>query len=257
MVLVGLMLSYGSNASAAIILADGLVHNFPPETALDSITILDGPGGTTTTVNVLAGGLINGGITSRDSGAINVSGGSLADRMIVGFAGGTGTANISGGIIPRIDIQGTATATMTGGTIDTGLIASSFAVVPAAQGAMTITGGTIIGHVRPLQESTLRIEGGSFTTSLMVPAGSSHLTLVGTGFNLPFGDYFAGGPLNGINLIGTLADGSPLNVANANVVESATFTLAPANVVPEPSTCLIWTALGLAGIGARRRRQRA
>ena len=39
--------------------------------------------------------------------------------------------------------------------------------------------------------------------------------------------------------------------------DSTAFTIATPQAVPEPGTFAIWTALGIAGIGARRRRAKA
>ncbi len=252
--IMGFLLIYIETASADLILNDGNVHNFPPLTASETVVVQDGPGGNPTTVNLSDTGLITGLLIGQENSEINITGGSVVDRVIIGGASGAGTADISGGTIGRLETHGTSIAIMTGGTIAANTNISG-AVTTATDSTLTITGGIINGALRARQNSTLNIEGGNYSAESISSAEDSNITILGSVFNLPFGSYDADSVIGygkpSFNLTGILADGSVLNT-RVSTQHNAKLTLLP---VPEPSLGLLLgiSLVGLVGVGAVRK----
>ncbi len=88
------LLIYCETASANLVLNDGGVHNFPPLTASETVVVTNSPDGNPTTVNLGEGGLITGLLIGQENSEINITGGSVVGRVIIGGASGAGTADI-------------------------------------------------------------------------------------------------------------------------------------------------------------------
>ena len=106
---------------------------------------------------------------------------------------------------------------------------------------MDFRGGIIESDMQAGISGSLRITGGTINGSLLA-FDQSIITVVGSGFNFPFGDVV---PASG-TLTGTLLDGTPIAVPFGRA-STATITL-----VPEPSPALL-LAVGLLALGAARR----
>ena len=124
--------------------------------------------------------------------------------------------------------------------------------------ANLLSGSVIGGSLAANEDSTVNVSGGTIEDDLQT-YDSSTVTVFGTGFNVGYGVYADGDPLDGATLTGTLADGTDFNNL-VKIYHSATVTLAApvggGAVVPEPSSMAMFGigALGLF-VYSRRRRQ--
>jgi hypothetical protein len=162
--LIGLALA---SPAAAVTFADGAVHvidssnSFP----LESAVVDDGPGPTTTTVNLVTGGEIapqgGSGLEAFGTSQVNVSGGSLG-----GFLVATDDSQVS--------ISATGTA-------------NTFGIQATGRAHVTLSDGRVGQIGGPLTALDLAL-----------------IEIVGSGFNLPLGDIVAlSGMLTGVLADGT------------------------------------------------------
>lgn len=192
----------------------------------------------------LAGGLSYG-LAAYDQASILLSGGLMdsfgsgiqlfgSSSLQVGAGGGPGVSAeesssvwIHGGYVDGfVSVQDDATALISGGQIGSGggsLVSSS------GNGVVTITGGFFYSNLNATSGGTIRIVGSDFAV------GGAPVGL---------------GPLSGsfgLELTGTLADGTSLFIEQFQQSGGGTIVL-----VPEPSTALL-LAGGLAALAVRRR----
>ena len=198
------------------------------------------------TVNIFAGTVgdefySGGGYSSStvSSTTVNISGGTLGNNF---RAGGSGTVNISGGTFGNVF-----------GAFD--------------ESTVNISGGMLSNFFDVGDASTVNISGGMFGNvfgSVFAAIDESTVNISGGAFNVAYGDYTANDWVNGSSLVGTLADGTPID-ARFSLVDNATLTLSPSSVVPEPPSSVVPEpsslaifgigALGLVAGGVRRRKQ--
>ena len=276
--------------AGAILFDDGLLHRIDAADSFPSegVIVRDGPGGATTTVQVLAGGQVgtsvSEGLDAFENSAVIVSGDTVFDL----FALDAARIEITGGEIQSGVGNGTncvgicSPAMEISGGVLHGTLSSS------RNGSLTISGGEMLRSVRVEGFSVLTLSGGAIFGSASLPAlqvsGNGVATVAGGAFHGDIrgdsgarlrisggeldGDLFAQGissmtiagssfnrPLGELSetegsLSGILADGTPFSVDFARGA-TATITL-----VPEPSSALLLVA-GLAGLGAIRKRSQS
>jgi hypothetical protein len=226
----------------------------------------DGPGGTKTTVNLLAGAAIELIVAARDHSLINMYDGSVGtllrardystvimnDGSVGGYAEAAeyGSLSIYGGVIQG-GIQNTSlnnhgTVNIYGGSIGVGPVDSR------ARYTSTINmyGGSMPRNFYAYNNSTVNIYGGSIGHE-MLAYDSSTVNIYGTAFNYAYGSI---GDLSGI-LTGTLATGDPINLIFWRAGLGATINLIEqAPVVPVPGAVLLG-AIGLSFAGWRLKRR--
>ena len=220
---------------------DGLVHIIDANNSFpfESVIVQDGPGSTNTTVNLVSGGLIGGGLTAIDGSQIEMSGGRIEfslralDRAHISITGGVVannletsndvTAEISGGTVGgefAIGVSpGSAAVEITGGQFGGALTCLGSSVVDIREGEfaarvgsfenslLTIYGGVFRGALEARESSTLNVWGGTFESGFLLSVDAATLTIFGSGFNFPLGDITA---FSG-TLTGVLANGTPIN----------------------------------------------
>ena len=104
----------------AVTFADGLVHVIDASNSypLESVTVLDGPGDSTTRVNLVPGGQVatsgGGALVARERSVVDVSGGTIG-----GFLSYTDSSSgaISGGTMNSLHLHQSASAVLSGGTM--------------------------------------------------------------------------------------------------------------------------------------------
>ena len=212
-------------ASLAVSFNDGAHHvidgasSFP----FEGVDVLDGPGATTTSADLVAGGSIgtsipSGSFTAYDSSSIAVTGGTVNghvqgfdcstisvsggtsnqvradDGAIANFAGGTafavrsgpgGTANVSGGTLTNVGSALSGVVHITGGTILGELAAEG-------PGWITMSGGSVADGVRVNGSGRITISGGSVSGQILAEEASGARIFL-TGGNI-LGDLLALGP---------------------------------------------------------------
>lgn len=177
-----LMLQFATAARAGAIFDDGLVHDISDNSfAGCMVDVRSGPGGTTTTLNVLPGAVIDSGAdatalntSTGEHSAINISGGSI-NGIVAGFVGQTaGPHTISGGNIHGGKwslVLREGTYSLTGGMI-TGQIAGWF-----RQNAVVELDGTTLdgdGAALITDNAQLRIHSGLLRSVNFYAITASH-----------------------------------------------------------------------------------
>ncbi|MEM1026637.1 MAG: hypothetical protein AAGJ38_00975 [Planctomycetota bacterium] len=259
--------------ASPLVLDNGGVNDFPPITLVgtEQVDILDGPGGATTTMNLLDGGSANtvvlfensvlnisGGTMQRveagDSAFVNMTGGFLGDNIILRD---DAQAHVSGGSLFDFVPRGNSVATLSGDA----LVRRNFSAVEMSRGE--ISGGTIGGDVLSRDDAIvlmsggrvddriaaslggdMRVTGGTWGGVLRV-FGGSNITLFGD-FNFEHGIYTDDSLLDDALITGTLADGSLVSNI-ANISNTGTITLA---AIPEPG-CVALIGVGVLSLGMR------
>ncbi len=227
-----------ASASRAITFADGLTHIV--DSAYAWITVEDGPGAATTTVNLVDGAAILTDCVAIHSSVLNMSGGAVADELraihnsVLSFSGG------DVGFVVRARDE--ATMYVSGGEVGGYVILEDSA-------QLEMTGGSARAALQSHGDSIATIRGGVFREAIQAYDAST-VFIAGSGFEVdgnpvPYGDLTA---LSGI-LTGTLASGEPLDLwfGQGGGTYTGTITL-----IPEPATGLLFGA-GLAGLALRRR----
>jgi hypothetical protein len=107
--------------------------------------------------------------------------------------------------------------------------------------SLTMTGGSIDQHLHTRDSTSVVITGGDVGPSLTA-AELATIEIYGSGFNFPLGDL----PVGSAQLTGLLADGTPIDTIYGRG-ENARITL-----IPEPSTVAL-LGLGFIVLGRRRR----
>jgi len=164
--------------AGAVTFDDGLVHvidaanSFP----FDRVEVRDGPGGATTTVEILPGGQIgtdgiDGGLNALGSSVVNMSGGSIEWSAV--FIRSNSVFNMSDGAIDNaLHVQDFTEVTISGGEIRSNLVAIT-------ESQLTVSGGEIRGYVRARSESEVMVSGGMIGNgSLSVEGDGSSLTTI-------------------------------------------------------------------------------
>jgi hypothetical protein len=213
-------------ANAVIVFDNGAV-NVINGVETDSIAVLDGPGGATTTLIVEAPADLAERVAAHQSSFVRINGGTLQKNL-----DGHGFANVEihAGSISYIQAFDAATIEMFGGAV-----AGNAQV--ASAGKLFMRGGTIGGEIRPF------IFG--------------QVTIYGTSFSVPFGTYDASdSPMFGVT--GTLVSGAPFD-NDIWIADSATVTFVREPSLPALSAVsmsLLAAAMGLLAVDRIRRAER-
>lgn len=159
------------------------------------------------------------------------------DDLVIVF-GNENVSMVSGGLIGSyLNIRDTANFEMDGGTVQSYIWAESSAT-------FTMRGGTVAENILADGTSTVNIYGGSFSVLALDDRGT--INIYGTNLQ----PYEAG-------VIGTLADGTPLNAGVVEYFGNSGVTLNLINV-PEPSTFFLMgfgvTALVIRAVWLPKRR---
>lgn len=250
-----------SQATALIEWNDGNTYNVDWQIPEGVRVDYEAPG-METTVNLLNGGQINGGLLAYEDSHINVSGGSVSGLTARGnsqidFSAGSisqhlnayGNSHIvfSGGWIgEQLNANGDSQIEMSGGAVNA-------AIEVTDGGQVEIYGGAVGDYIRAMDSGQIFFSGGSVAGDLIAD-DFGVLTIYGSAFAIdsqPFGYGELASILGGDSwdestrhLSGTLANGNQLN-ANFYIGHEGSIVL-----VPEPATLFL---LGLGGLILRRK----
>ena len=132
-------LAWATSPALGITFDDGLLHVIDASNSFpfEDVFVRDGPGGATTTVNVLegadVGSFVDGDLVAFDSSVVNMSSGSAASDL---FAQGNSSVNLMGGTVRRtLAVFNSATIVFSGGDVGN--------VVAADDATLTVTGGSV------------------------------------------------------------------------------------------------------------------
>ena len=238
--------------AGAVTFDDGQVHvidaanSFP----FDSVYVLDGPGGVTTTVEVFTGGQIGGpgigdGIESFGNSVINMHDGTVGAGNGVRLHDNS-VFNMSGGAISPsgIVVSNNAAVTVSGGTVETNvrtLDNSTFQLMGGVlrgnlnvSSSANISGGTVLGElIANTPTSQLEVSGGAF--------GDGVRSLVSVGSVNISGGTFSGELVLGGNTVLYVLGGTFLGqmsaLANSAVtIEGSSFNLPFGEVLQSSGT---------------------
>ena len=237
----GMLLACVPVSASVLTLDDGATHNLNYAVAEDDVKVYN-----STTANLLTGGTIEDDLWAFEDSTVNVTGGTIEDDL---FATDDSTVTITGGSIGSNLLAWSASmVNVSGGTIGSDLDGYDNSMV-------TVSGGLIGRDLYATNNSKVNVSGGEIERNMWARE-TSEVTVFGIGFNFGYGDYFDQGPLDGVTLTGTLANGVAFNNL-VMITDAATVTLAaPATaVVPEPASIAMFGigALGLFGYSRRRR----
>ena len=209
-------------ASAADVFDDGGTHDV--DYALTSTSFVqDGPGGAQVHGGGRAGASV-GSIEAEDSSVLNLFLGAIVGFLDYQFSS---SGSICGGTIQQLDVTGTSSVEVSGGSFSNGsggplratggtliLQAGSFENTAGSTALLLggdvieMRGGTVVNGTVDIGAGDVTISGGSIGSNQINSVSGGTLTLVGSAFNLPFGPI--AGLYNG-PLTGTLADGTALS----------------------------------------------
>ncbi|MEQ8663810.1 MAG: hypothetical protein RLW62_23575, partial [Gammaproteobacteria bacterium] len=241
-----------AHAAAAVDYADGAVNTIdaPLLAGAGGARVFDGPGATTTTLNLLDGAVVNG-LDAFDGSLVNIFDGATVSTDL--NARDTSTVNILGGTLLNADVLDDASLTVNGGTFTgsggraigafgnaavtitdmsvTG--APTFALLGTNSARIDLIGGAVNGEVRMEGDAAIDISGGSGIAALTATAQST-ITLFGPAFSLGgLGAVSLAVPFvidddtwNGQLLSGTLADGSSISADIFNGISGSQIVLA-------------------------------
>lgn len=263
------MLTTAQQALADITYSDGGIYNISTSMPVGTINVTNG-----TTLNVLSGASLTSSsyfiITANYNSPVNIYGGNMAgpfglyilDSPLNIYGGtitsdqgisvsGGGTTNIYGGTIMGdfgISAGGSSPVNIYGGTIAT---TGQYAVQAINSEQINIYGGNIssnggsgIAIEADGTGSIVNVYGGKINGSIQLLSGA--VDIFGSGFNYGYGQV---GATSG-TLIGTLADGTPIDVTFSN--NEGEIILSPTST-PLPAAAYLF-ASGLIGIVVLRRK---
>ncbi len=151
----------------------------------------------------------------------------------------TSTMNVRGGIIyNNLIADDLSTANIYGGWFDMNVRGKDFSTI-------NLFGGHVEDTLEASDSATMNVFGGEFYG--IRAGGNSDFTVVGSGFNFPYGAITE----NSGRLTGTLANGDPIDAA-FDIYGNASIVLAAAE--PSSVALLATAAFGLVGCAWRRRR---
>ncbi len=263
---------------ADITYSDGGIHNISTSMTVDSITVANG-----STLNVLSGGSITAATDSSENiiltfgnSPVNIYGGTITSN--VGIESSGSPLNMYGGTITScfgISVINSSSVNMYGGTITTPTGASGGYGISAFSGPVNIYGGTIISNggfaISANNSAQTNIFGGIISSNggwaiqsygmgsmvnvyggqingTILPQSSGVVDIFGSGFNYGYGQI---GATSG-TLTGTLADGTPIDVAFDN--DGGQIILS-ANPTPIPASAYLFGSGLLGLIGIRKKMQ--
>lgn len=270
-----------AHGAAAVDYDDGGVNNVdePLLGGAAGARVFDGPGGATTTLNLLDGAVVNGvevfdgslvnmfsgatvsaDVNVRDDGTMNLFGGSLLNADVLDDA----RLNVSGGTFTgnggrAIGTFGNAALTITDVTLSGN---PTFALLASGNSTIDVIGGAINGEVRANDDTVVDVLGGSGIDAVTATTRGT-VTLFGSAFSLgALGPVSLATPFvigddtyNGQLLSGVLADGSAISAEIFNGVSGSQIVLAAAPIPLPAAAWLLGPALvGLLGRAHRRRR---
>jgi hypothetical protein len=259
------LLLVASTVRATILINDGAVNTIDTDLG-DGVSIFDGPGGTTTTVNLVNGGVVHDRLIGNENSEINVSGGGTLQSV-----GPPGTA--------ALGLYDQSSLTMTGGKVDgaiVGLESATATILGGSFGSILVGGSVVVDLFGGMPIAGSGVSG--VTLMLGIGTGSSDDAVINV----------LGGQIGAINVVPTMQpqrgqfnifgskfmlDGTPVGpgpvtaptgllsgVLQSGEAFSSSFDqgddgVSNINLVPEPGTGALF-ALGLVAIANRPRRMR-
>lgn len=192
--------SHLATAKAQVTLSDGGTYAYPPNTVPDMtrLDVFDGPGGASTTVDLLDTGVLFG-VRIHDTSIFNAAGGTA---NVVNLSGNA-VMNLSGTSMVRVPMTGDASVVMTGGSLSDDILGNDRADIRVSGGSMRnlqandnstawfggdaiiekyagsessvgeIAGGTVLDEVLVIEDAFVLISGGAIGNRISASRGGT------------------------------------------------------------------------------------